>query len=80
MSGLFVTLEGIEGSGKSTRIKVLAQRRHEIGGAARKFREPGGTPFWALVEPLVSKLPCPANPAVDIAAASAILCVPKKRN
>jgi dTMP kinase len=35
--------------------------------------------IWALVEPLVRKLPRPANPAVDIAAASATLSVPKKK-
>jgi len=35
--------------------------------------------IWVLVEPLVSKLPSPANPAVDIAAASAILSIPKKK-
>ena len=35
--------------------------------------------IWALVETLVRKLPCPANPAVDNAAVSAILSVPKKK-
>ena len=35
--------------------------------------------IWAVVEPLVSKLACPANPPVDNAPVSAILSVPKKK-
>src|SRR5580658_3957678 len=45
MSGLFITFEGTEGSGKSTQIDILEQRLHEEGYAVRKFREPGGTPI-----------------------------------
>ncbi|MFD2170746.1 dTMP kinase [Tumebacillus lipolyticus] len=41
--GLFFTLEGPDGSGKSTQIKRLAQRLEENGIRYRTTREPGGT-------------------------------------
>ena len=58
MSGLFITLEGPEGAGKSTNRDYLATRFREQGIDVVLTREPGGTP---LAERIREILLAPSN-------------------
>jgi len=53
MSGRFITLEGIEGAGKSTVAKLVHGWLETHGVRARLTREPGGTPLAERVRQIV---------------------------
>jgi dTMP kinase len=42
--GFFLTVEGIDGAGKSTQARILAQRLRSLGRDVVETREPGGAP------------------------------------
>lgn len=44
-TGYFITLEGIEGAGKSTVLPYLAEQIHALGYQVERSREPGGGPL-----------------------------------
>ena len=50
---MFLTLEGIEGAGKSTQAQRLAAHLRESGRAVWLTREPGGTPLAGAIRALI---------------------------
>jgi dTMP kinase len=50
---LFVTFEGIEGSGKSSHARTLAETLRSAGRVVLETREPGGTPAGAAIRALL---------------------------
>jgi len=62
VSGLFITLEGCEGSGKSTQMADLAALLRQAGADVHALREPGGT---AVGEQVREILLSPAHQGMD---------------
>lgn len=53
MSGVFITLEGGEGVGKSTQLTVVREHLMQSGRDVLVTREPGGTPFAEAIRDLL---------------------------
>ena len=73
--GCFVTLEGVDGCGKSTQAAALAQRLQDFGYSVRSTREPGGCPIAEDIRKIVLAKEdggmCPETEALLFAAARA---------
>src|SRR5271166_6135054 len=57
--GLFITLEGPDGSGKSTQARILAERLRDEGYSVLESVEPGGTRIGQQIRRILLD---PANP------------------
>ncbi len=65
--GLFVTLEGIEGAGKSTQVKTVAAYLRGQGRIVIETREPGGTAVGeAIRSVLLQPSPTPMGPMTEL--------------
>jgi len=56
MNGLFISFEGIEGTGKSTQVGLLAEHLTNRGFKAVKTAEPGGTEISLKIRELLLSL------------------------
>jgi dTMP kinase len=60
MKGLFLTLEGIDGAGKSSHIHTLEERFQARGRQVTRTREPGGTLLAETLRGLILEQPMDA--------------------
>lgn len=70
--GLFITFEGTEGGGKSTQIKLLAERLRAEGREVIELREPGGTAIGEEIRHLLKH--SEANRAMTPEAELLLMC------
>ena len=56
-TGRFITLEGIDGAGKSTHVPWIAKRLEATRHPIVTTREPGGTPFGEALRALILREP-----------------------
>lgn len=64
--GRFVTLEGIDGSGKSTQADLLARALQDAGTPVVRAREPGGTPLGEAVRGILLGREAPVSDASEV--------------
>lgn len=63
---MFITFEGIDGSGKSTQIELLKKALKKSGYKADVFREPGGTDLSEMIRGILLNTEININPVTEV--------------
>lgn len=63
---MFITFEGIDGSGKSTQIELLEKYLREEGRSVEVFRDPGGTALSEQIRSLLLDSEAPIDPVSEL--------------
>jgi dTMP kinase len=66
LAGVFITFEGIDGSGKSTQLRMLASELRLRGREVVATREPGGTPLGGLLRNVVLEAEEQVDPMAEL--------------
>ncbi len=67
MRGVFISLDGVDGGGKSTQVRLLADYLQKFGHEVVTFRDPGGTKLGeALREILLHKQEIPLSGTAEM--------------
>jgi dTMP kinase len=76
-TGILISLEGIDGSGKSTMRDIMAEHLLSRGVPVIRTREPGGTPFAESIREL---LLAPSDEPVNVVTETALFFAARKQH